>query len=287
MMLTRCPGCATAFRVTPEQLKVRQGKVRCGKCATVFNALESLADEAPETVWGMPSPPPAAQGMAAIVPDRAIDPAEPQRQEPALPSISEAETAVSITPLAEPEPTEPTVAATPAWQAEAEQLLHDVPQAQRRRWPWWVASLCAAALLAIQAAVHFRTDLAAQVPETKPALLAICALFDCKIELPRTIDSIGIEASDLVPDKEQPGNLQLTATLRNRAPYAQVWPYLEVSLTDATDRTLLRRALAPNEYLPASAPAAGFPPRAEQTIQLALQANDVAAVGYRLYVFYP
>ena len=43
-MLTRCPSCATAFRVTPEQLKVRSGTVRCGKCQTIFNALDSLVD---------------------------------------------------------------------------------------------------------------------------------------------------------------------------------------------------------------------------------------------------
>jgi ribosomal protein L11 methyltransferase len=30
MMLTCCPTCSTAFRVTPEQLKARAGKVRCG-----------------------------------------------------------------------------------------------------------------------------------------------------------------------------------------------------------------------------------------------------------------
>ncbi|HRI91316.1 MAG TPA: zinc-ribbon domain-containing protein, partial [Accumulibacter sp.] len=30
-MKTCCPGCQTIFRVTPEQLKARAGKVRCGR----------------------------------------------------------------------------------------------------------------------------------------------------------------------------------------------------------------------------------------------------------------
>jgi ribosomal protein L11 methyltransferase len=47
MMLTRCPTCSTAFRVTPEQLKARAGKVRCGHCSAVFNALETLEDAPP------------------------------------------------------------------------------------------------------------------------------------------------------------------------------------------------------------------------------------------------
>ena len=44
-MLTRCPSCATHFRVTPEQLKARSGRVRCGQCQNVFNALDSLIEE--------------------------------------------------------------------------------------------------------------------------------------------------------------------------------------------------------------------------------------------------
>ncbi|WP_200385516.1 zinc-ribbon domain-containing protein, partial [Rhodocyclus tenuis] len=44
-MKTRCPACATTFRVTPEQLKARAGKVRCGQCDSVFNALDTLIDE--------------------------------------------------------------------------------------------------------------------------------------------------------------------------------------------------------------------------------------------------
>ena len=46
MILTRCPQpeCQTTFRVTPEQLKARGGKVRCGQCQHVFNALEHLLD---------------------------------------------------------------------------------------------------------------------------------------------------------------------------------------------------------------------------------------------------
>ncbi|WP_165856181.1 DUF3426 domain-containing protein [Marinobacter sp. JSM 1782161] len=38
--LTRCPHCDTRFRVTEEQLGIARGKVRCGNCMEVFNALE-------------------------------------------------------------------------------------------------------------------------------------------------------------------------------------------------------------------------------------------------------
>ncbi|EHR73054.1 pyruvate/2-oxoglutarate dehydrogenase complex, dihydrolipoamide acyltransferase component [Burkholderiales bacterium JOSHI_001] len=43
-LATRCPACATSFRVVQDQLKVSAGWVRCGRCGEVFNALEALFD---------------------------------------------------------------------------------------------------------------------------------------------------------------------------------------------------------------------------------------------------
>ena len=44
---TRCPGCKTIFRVTPQQLTLRGGQVRCGHCHTVFNGVAALLSLAP------------------------------------------------------------------------------------------------------------------------------------------------------------------------------------------------------------------------------------------------
>jgi predicted Zn finger-like uncharacterized protein len=56
-LVTRCPACATAFRVEPGQLAARSGQVRCGKCNTVFDGIAALVDggSAPKRV----EPPPA------------------------------------------------------------------------------------------------------------------------------------------------------------------------------------------------------------------------------------
>ncbi|HET8800848.1 MAG TPA: DUF3426 domain-containing protein [Marinobacter sp.] len=37
---TQCPKCQTRFRVTDEQLGIAKGKVRCGNCMDVFNAID-------------------------------------------------------------------------------------------------------------------------------------------------------------------------------------------------------------------------------------------------------
>lgn len=41
-LVTRCPSCATTFRVTPPHLQAHGGDVRCGHCAQVFNGFATL-----------------------------------------------------------------------------------------------------------------------------------------------------------------------------------------------------------------------------------------------------
>ena len=47
-MYTRCSHCKAVFRVTMKELTAAQGKLRCGKCASVFNAMDSLSTKLPE-----------------------------------------------------------------------------------------------------------------------------------------------------------------------------------------------------------------------------------------------
>ena len=46
-LTTRCPHCGTAFKVVPDQLKVRDGLVRCGMCSRVFDGRATLVSEIP------------------------------------------------------------------------------------------------------------------------------------------------------------------------------------------------------------------------------------------------
>lgn len=59
--LTRCPNCATTFRVSDAQLALRDGRVRCGHCSFVFNARACQVDADPVTIVDL-STDPAARG---------------------------------------------------------------------------------------------------------------------------------------------------------------------------------------------------------------------------------
>jgi len=57
-LVTRCPACRTAFRLVADQLRLRQGLVRCGQCDTVFDAREHLIEvPAPATASAKASTP--------------------------------------------------------------------------------------------------------------------------------------------------------------------------------------------------------------------------------------
>lgn len=78
-LAARCPACATVFRVVPDQLRVSDGWVRCGRCADVFNASEQLVDietGAPVAASEVPQAAPALRNEDAAVRDGAGDAAD-------------------------------------------------------------------------------------------------------------------------------------------------------------------------------------------------------------------
>lgn len=255
--VTRCNVCATAFRVHREQLAARAGKVRCGKCGAVFDGIAGLVEEGPERLRIEPSP-----QLGLFDPGR-----RPARPAPTPP------------PKEEPGDTDVPV---PEFLAREEAPRHTLL--------WSFLALVAASALAAQAAYRYRTELAVLVPQARAPFEAACRALGCDVPLPRRPDLIGIESSDLQTDARRDDVIVLNAVLRNRAPFPQEYPALELTLTDDADRPVLRRVLRPSEYLePARAGqlAAGIPAGAEAALRVQLQTERNSATGYRLYLFYP
>jgi hypothetical protein len=148
------------------------------------------------------------------------------------------------------------------------------------------ATLLTLGILA-QGALVFRNEIALSSPQLRPALESLCAGLGCDLPLPRHAADIAIESSDIQPDASREAYFTLHATLRNRAEFQQTWPHVEITLTDARDKALVRRVLEPAQWLPADAPRDAFPARGEAAIRVAFEAPGVAAAGYRVYAFYP
>lgn len=62
-LITRCPACATMFKVVPDQLRVSEGWVRCGHCSEVFDASAHL--QPPAAVAQAQAPEQESQGQEA------------------------------------------------------------------------------------------------------------------------------------------------------------------------------------------------------------------------------
>lgn len=344
MSLTRCPECQTAFRVTPEQLQARSGKVRCGHCHGVFNALAHLIDTVPDIapeknresrpepeVAAAPPPPENSQTdrpeLAALPPAEApVElPAEAIPELTEAPAIGAASEGVSADsgdyPWEEPHIAEVTPAAATA---ALEEITADAPfipadpilprdttaipgyskwaetplaagsalisePGRRPRWPFVLASVMLSGLLVGQIAHRFRGDLAV----TSPTLARAFAAMGWDIPLQRRAELITIDASDLQSDAAR-NLLILQATLKNRATFTQALPSLELTLTDTRDGIIARRVLGPADYLgpagdkdhPAPVPTT-FAANGELALRLWIDARDMVAAGYRLYVFYP
>ncbi|HEY1289026.1 MAG TPA: DUF3426 domain-containing protein [Burkholderiales bacterium] len=229
-LVTRCPKCATAFRVLPAQLGARSGQVRCGKCNTVFDGIAALVDASQA-----PKPPEAAPA--------------PPADEP-LPEF-----------LAEPLPP--------------------------RRGPWPMLAVLAALVLVAQALIYFRSEIAAGMPVARGPLEYACRLLACEMRLPRQVKLLSIESYEVRPDPLREGVIVLNAVIRNRAPFTQDYPALQLTLTDDANRDLVTRAILPREYLDPAAAARGIAAGGEASLTVHFDASRTRATGYELVLFYP
>jgi predicted Zn finger-like uncharacterized protein len=274
MMLTRCPTCQTVFRLRTEQLDARHGLVRCGSCRQAFNALQHRVHAPREVVEEAAGREAALGGGAHSVPaDVGSAPSEP---------------------AGEPAPEADAGPAATSTERDADTTRLDAtygrprpPAGPLRRTLAGLGAGLLAGMLAVQAVYLFRTEIARETPRLRPALETACAAFGCEVPLPREAAEIAIESSDLQAEPGRHGQYVLHAALRNRADYALAWPHLELTLTDAADRPVARRAMPPHEWVPAGQRGAGFAGRAGLAVRLPFETRELAPTGYRLYVFYP
>lgn len=301
-MQTSCPECSTAFRVHQEQLGLRRGLVRCGKCGAVFNAYDTLLPELEEPPMAPAlSGEPVHDALASIgmPPELAfLHDAEGQLPAPAdavdsAPAPGTAAGAVPGEAAEAPPHADPAV--TPGETAESI-LLSELPNrlAGKPSLPRWKAFLYVAAvfllgfLLVMQSIYFLRAELVAAWPASRPVLEDFCRPLGCKVPLPRQLGQQAIAASNLEHDPEQKSRVRLTFLLANRTGQIQAWPHVSLILTDVREAPVARKLFPPESYLPkGTAISAGMARGAEREIRLELDIGNLAATGYALGLVYP
>ena len=355
-LITRCPACGTMFKVVPDQLRISEGWVRCGKCSEVFDAARNLQvlavpHRTPSSRPEPPKVPPTPAAAAAFPPAQDVPrapvsepagsvPRQPVNEPPSAPTqaardatenelspmpdasvpdprrsftasslLTRRERRVSPPPpedvdalnsifFAEPStvqsPGENTPAAdTPVRDSVMDEDVSFVRDARRNA--FWRRPLVRGVLavvtfallggLVLQIGLHERNRLASLYPALKPWLVQLCEVAQCKVEVPRQIDSIVIDNSSFTRLR---GDLfRLGFVVRNTSGAAVAAPAVELTLTDTQEKPVIRRVLQPAE-LGASAVLA---PRGEWSASLNLGvsagADNARVAGYRLLAFYP
>ena len=86
----------------------------------------------------------------------------------------------------------------------------------------------------------------------------------------------------------QKGVATLIIIIRNQATSPQLFPSLELTLTDTKDKSLASRIFSPREYLEENGHLSDtIEPDKEISVTLKIDSGDLNAAGYRLLLLYP
>ncbi len=251
-MYTRCPECQSTFRITPAQIKAREGLVRCGRCRAVFQAEQHLVRRLPAGTAPEPS--------RAKTRERDGERKRRKRTRETTARADQAE----LFPFARPP---------------------DAARLRRRRVAW--SALAALLVLALAGQIVFLNSIAlARHPELAPWLESYCEWLGCALKPPPDVARIELETS-IAPHPRFVNALRIRADLVNRADHPQPLPRMEVTLTDSEGRVLARRVFSSAHYLPPRTATAELIPNIVVRTLLDVTNPDNRAVGYEVRLLSP
>lgn len=138
----------------------------------------------------------------------------------------------------------------PALPTFLEPPANDTGDARGRRASWHGVAIIAtlALLLVVQVLLADRARLAADA-HWRPLLAGACTVLRCDVPAWREPAAFTLLQRDVRPVPSRPGVLHVAASFRNDARWAQAWPTLLLTLSDADGRAIGFRAFTPAEYL--------------------------------------
>ncbi len=254
-MYTQCPECLSVFSLDAQTLAQAHGLVVCGHCSTSFDSLDTLTGQLPpEPFRELP------------INDQAYQPPRMDlvvyRPKPLLSAV--VDTAVThengasrmVADKDEEDFSQLVFAPRFVRQKVGKESRRSQRRATRqrkratgeRRWPWVVAGLLLLLALGAQLAWAKRAFLIKD-PVAGGWLRAACATLGCDLPLVAAPQQLRLLASNVQAHPSVSGALMISASVRNDAIFAQPFPVLTVTLSDAQGKRIAMRRLQPREYL--------------------------------------
>ncbi|MCB1599617.1 MAG: DUF3426 domain-containing protein [Lysobacterales bacterium] len=280
-MYTQCLRCHTVYRLQAASLARARGQFRCGHCGEVFDGLDRLVDQLPETpfqelpeveasdtpvVLALPAMRPAPRQPALFEGDI---PATGGRREPRLPGEWIAHDRAHRG-RGMPAPDTVPEMRIPAHLAGPSRKPAGTPRSGNGR--WWFGSFILALTLGGQIGYAERERLL-EDDRVRPLLDRACEQFNCRLPMRTAVDEIRLVSREVRPHPDAPKALLISASMVNDAAFTQRFPVVEVTLSDLGERAIASRRFRPEEYLAeAESISRGFP--AGATAPLVFEVND-------------
>lgn len=259
-LVAQCPSCHSRYNVTQGQLKVAGGRVRCGQCLTVFDALQATPKTTPKTtpntyVEQSAEKPIAASTALAQKPTSNIQSEKPKPKTDPL------------TLLQQIQPYPPELRCAASQPVPSQKLAI-------------AGSFLAVMLLAGQYLWFERASLA-QEPALLPLYSMLCEKLDCSI--PSYQGLAWLETSHLIvrSQTEHPDTLEVLTGLINTGPLPVHLPVMRLHFTNANGRVIAASDFPPEDYFPSSISRQLLPGQ-QHDIHFFLQRPAAGYLGYEL-----
>ncbi|TPG04263.1 DUF3426 domain-containing protein [Rhodanobacter glycinis] len=279
-MYTQCPECLSVFSLDAATLAKAHGHVVCGHCGAGFDSLATLTEQlVPEPFVELPVNEPAFEPPCL---DLVV-----YRPRPDPPVVLQ-EDVVAVAPTAAEDFSQLVFAPRFAREPRARQPVRLRKHGHRRhahlsgerRWPWVLACTMLLLLLAIQLAWAQR-DTLIHNPTIGHWLRSSCALLGCDVPLVAAPQQLHLLASNVQAHPSVTGALMISASMRNDAAFAQPYPVLTITLSNAQGQRIAMRRLQPREYLDDSAILQrGLAPDASAVLLLEVEDPSDKAVAF-------
>ena len=217
-IITRCPTCETAFRVTLEQLDAANGMVRCGKCIGVFSAPEHQLLSPTQASAEAKSPEPELLG-------------EHQEVDQVLPQL----TALIHNEFADQQP-RPKVSNN------------------LRKFLGRLAAVALGALVLTGQYIYFFSGELSRNENYRQALVSSCYYLGCNIAPYRDLSQLTINTFIIQSHPTQAGAVIVDMLIENQAPFRQPYPKIKLRFDNLQGELVAQRIFSPQEYISRQSP---------------------------------
>lgn len=220
VMETTCNQCRSRYRLTENQLKQAYGKVRCGECGNVFNALVGLknfdGELPPDYLERVREEEDLLHEKTLPVTDFDIDIDLDER--PAL-SLHEA-----------------------MYGSERRSLFTLGPLG-------WLIGILLLSAGGIAQAVYYQRYQLIENPRYQQQVINLCQVLPCAESQFSSSEQIRLLERNVFTHPVATDALMVSGSFVNQAPFAQKLPDLLISLFDVQGRLIANRLFTPSEYL--------------------------------------